>query len=128
MALIPYDAKEGRPSIEMAITIDRQGRLYLNKALQRKLGCEGKGIKLYLAYDHVNKRIGIAKPGMVRLPHHRPVAFDKSRAYAMVRSFLHYFRIPYDQPYRYVYDGKEDGWWTFRLEGYEAPDDTKNDR
>lgn len=122
MALIPFDAKEGRPAGEPAITIDRQGRLYLNKALQRELGCENQAIKLYLAYDPVNKRIGLAKPDVVRLTNHRPVSFDKSRSYAMVRSFLQRFQIPYDKSYRYIYDGKENGWWTFRLEDYDAPD------
>jgi hypothetical protein len=127
MPLIPYSAREGRPTGTPAITVDKQARIRLNKPLRRELGCEGRSIKLYLAYDPVNKRIGLAKPDVVRLTDHRPVTFDGQRGYATVTGFLRKFQIPYDKTYRYTYDGKEgDGWWTFRLEGYDAPDDPKN--
>lgn len=122
MPLIPYNAREGRPADDKAVTVDKNGRLYLNRELQRALGCEGKPIKLYLAYDPVNKRIGLAKPDVVRLTDTRPVSFDANRSYASVRGFLQRFNIPHDRSYRYIWDGMEDGWWTFRLEGYDAPD------
>lgn len=111
--MTPFSGKKGRPSTEMAITIDHQGRIYLSKALQRELNCEGKGIKLYLGYDAETKRIGLAKPEEVQLPQHRPIRFDKHRGYASVRSFLHYFRIPYNHTSRYVLIAKENGWYTF---------------
>jgi hypothetical protein len=79
-------------------------------------------ITLYVSYDKVNKRIGIAKPDVVRLTDTHPYIFDKNRGYAKARNFLKANAIPYDNAARYVFDGKENGWLTFRLSGYEAPD------
>jgi len=121
MSLIPFSNKTNRNG-SLTITVDKMGRLCLSSSLRRELGAFGSPIKLYVSYDKVNKRIGIAKTEVVRLTDTIPYKFDGSRGYTMARNFLKANQIPHDTAYRYEYDGKEDGWLTFRLEGYEAPD------
>jgi hypothetical protein len=77
---------------------------------------------LYVGYDKVNKRIAIAKPNVVRLTGTIPYKFDGKRGYTMARNFLKGNGISYDTAARYLFDGKENGWWTFKLDGYSAPD------
>jgi hypothetical protein len=118
--LVPFSNDRADTSF---ITVDRQGRLCLSAALRKELGNIGNNVAMYASYDKVNKRIGLAKPDIVRLTNVRPFTFDKNRGYAMARNFLKAAAISYDESSRYVYDGKEgDGWLTFKLEGYAAPD------
>lgn len=122
MAIIPFNNKDFKSSGEMVVTVDKNRRIYLNRHLQRYLNSEDSPIKLYLGYDPVNKRIALAKPDVVRLTDHRPVQFNKS-GFVSARAFIDRFKIEYkDGPYHYIYDGNENGWLTFRLQGYEAPD------
>jgi hypothetical protein len=116
MPFIPYNAREGRPSNQLTITIDKAGRLYLSKALQEELDCVDKPIKLHVGYDPENKRIGLAKPEDVQLEKHSPLSFGGDRAYASARGFLSRFQIPHDKSYKYVYTGTQDGWMSFERE------------
>lgn len=118
---VPYSNSSSRS--EMAIAVDRMGRMQLNSALRRELDCVNSAIDLVVAYDKVNKRIGIAKPSVVRLTNYKPFRFDKSRGYANAKRFLNANQIPFDQAYRYVFDGKDtDGYLAFKLTEYDAPD------
>ncbi|WP_018755178.1 hypothetical protein [Paenibacillus terrigena] len=121
MSLVPFSNKTNRNG-SLTITVDKMGRLCLSSSLRRELDTDGKPISLYVSYDKVNKRIGIAKPTVVRLTDVIPYKFDGPRGYTMARNFLKANQIQHDTAYRYEYDGKENGWLTFRLEGYEAPD------
>lgn len=116
MGFVPYSAESGRPSNRMTITIDRLGRLYLNKKLQEELGCVDKTIKLYIAYDPETKRIGLAKPGEIELEDVTPLTFGKDRAYASARGFLSRFQIDHREARKYVYVGKEGPWMAFELD------------
>lgn len=119
-----FDASQkgwGRRSTRMIISIDKNKRLYLNLALQKELGCVKIPIHLYVGYDKVNKRIGIAKPDVVRLTDKEPLRFD-SRGYTSARGFIEKHQLPHDKTYHYVFDGREDSWLSFRLFGYTAPD------
>lgn len=127
LPIVPFNNDDFKSSGEMVLTVEKTQRITLNRPLQRYLGTEGKPIKLYLGYDPVNKRIAIAKPDVVRLTDHRPVNFNKSGTVS-ARKFLDRFQIEYkDGPYHYLYDGNENGWLTFRLHGYKAPDQPTKD-
>jgi bifunctional DNA-binding transcriptional regulator/antitoxin component of YhaV-PrlF toxin-antitoxin module len=116
--LIPHS----NPTRPLSITVDRQGRICLSAEFRRKLGVkDGEHITLYVSYDKVNKRIGLAKPDIIRLVNIRPYNFDK-RGYSYAKKFLRDNEIPYDTALNYEYDGDELGWQTFRLVGYDAPD------
>jgi hypothetical protein len=112
------------PTRPLSVTVDRQGRLCLSAELRRELECLDKHGQFYVSYDKVNKRIGIAKPSVVRLTDIRPYNFDM-RGYTYARRFLSDNEIPHDTAYNYEYDGKENGWLAFRLVGYDAPDQPK---
>jgi hypothetical protein len=119
-SLVPFSNDRANTSF---ITVDRQGRLCLSAALRKELGNLNAAVPLYASYDKVNKRIGLAKPDIVRLTNVKPFTFDKNRGYAMARNFLKAAAISYTEASRYLYDGVEgDGWITFKLENYEAPD------
>ena len=121
MTLVPFSNVTNRSGL-LYVTVDRQGRLCLSASLRRELEVGPGGISLYAAYDKVNRRIGLAKPSVVRLTDTIPYRFDGQRGYTMARNFLKANAIPYDRAYRYVYVGRENGWWTFQLAGYDAPD------
>ncbi|SMO92026.1 hypothetical protein SAMN06264849_11413 [Melghirimyces algeriensis] len=124
---MPFDvfdassSKKGRPSTNKIVSIDKNKRLYINKPLQMELGCVKIPVNLYVGYDKVNKRIGIAKPDVVRITDKSPIRFD-ARGYASARGFIDKHKLPHDKTYHYIFDGREDGWLTFRLFGYTAPD------
>lgn len=111
------------PTNPISITVDRYGRLCLSAEFRRLLGVsKGSHVKLYVSYDKVNKRIGLAKPDIIRLVGVRPYNFDK-RGYTYAKRFFADNNIPYDTAINYEYDGVEQGGWhAFRLSGYEAPD------
>lgn len=111
----------GRQSNRMMITIDKNKRLYINLALQRELNSVKLPIRLYVGYDKVNKRIGLAKPDVVRITDKDPMRFD-ARGYASARGFIEKHKLPHDKSYHYVFDGREGDWLSFRLFGYTAPD------
>ncbi|OYD08522.1 hypothetical protein [Paludifilum halophilum] len=113
MAFVPYSAREGRPSTHMSLTIDKAGRIYLNKALQQELDAVDKTVKLYIAYDPEKKRIGLAKPEDVDLEGVIPLTFGKDRSYASARGFLSRFRIEQNESRKYVYSGTEGNWMSF---------------
>ena len=120
MPLVPFsNSTRG----DKFVTVDRLGRLCLSVGLRRELDCLTSPIDLYVAYDKVNQRIGLAKTHVVRLVGMRPYRFDRLRGYAYARNFLKANQIPHGEPRRYNYIGREDpGWLTFQLAGYVAPD------
>jgi bifunctional DNA-binding transcriptional regulator/antitoxin component of YhaV-PrlF toxin-antitoxin module len=107
----------------LTVTVDRMGRICLSAEFRKLLGVsKGLHVKLYVSYDKVNKRIGLAKPDIIRLVGVRPYNFDK-RGYTNAKRFLTDNEIPFDTAYNYEFDGVEgDGWNAFRLAGYVAPD------
>lgn len=109
MAFIPYsnDIKQ-----QVAITVDKMGRICLSVGLRRKLGCENEDIELILFFEQETRRIGIAKecPGK-----HKAFKFDKDRAYTDAKKFLHDNDIEYREgAVRYFYDGTYGGVMAFR--------------
>lgn len=108
---------------KLMVTVDRQGRLCLGATVRRELGLSmTQSTQLYVSYDKVNKRIGIAKPDVIRLVDVVPFSFDGPRGYSMARNFLKANGISYEWASRYFYEGKENGWYVFKLSGYVAPD------
>lgn len=110
MVFVPYSNGQND---QIAVTVDKMGRLCLSAGLRRKLGCENSEIELILFFEEETRRIGIAKsyPGK-----HRPFKFDKDRGYseAKGRHFLHDNGIEYHQgSVRYRYDGTYDGVMVF---------------
>lgn len=118
---VPFSNVTNRAGL-LTVTVDRQGRLCISAGLRRELEVGSAGISLYVSYDKVNKRIGLAKPNVVRLTNTIPFKFDGQRGYAMARNFLKANAIPYDAAQQYVFEGKENGWLVFKLAGYSAPD------
>lgn len=118
-----FEVFDNRPfrSGNPTLTIDKFSRLYVNFAAREKLEINPGEISLYIGYDSVNRRIGVAKPSVVRLVDTRPVKFDK-RYYAYVKRFLDQYNIDYSETKRYSYVGNEKGWYMFELEDYDAPD------
>lgn len=116
MSFTVYDAKGGRPSNEMAITIDRAGRMYLNRKLQEELDCVDKPIKLLVAYEADTGRIGIARPEDVKVENYSPLSFGGERAYASARGFINRFNIDNRETLKYVFDEiTPEGWMAFKL-------------
>lgn len=124
MALIPVSSDPTRKD-EKIVTIDKSQRLVLNKKTREFLNFDPeRGMNLYLAYDPVNQRVGLAKPDIVRLTDTKPFFFGKG-GYVSIRPLISRFQIPYqDGPLHYVYFGNENGWLTFQLMGYQAPDES----
>lgn len=121
MAFEVFDNRPFRQSVP-ALTVDKFARIYMNSAARDEFDCHDKPIQLYIGYDSVNRRIGLAKPNIVKLVDTRPMKFDK-RSYTAAKSFLETYNIDYSETKRYVYVGKDDvGWYMFELEGYNAPD------
>lgn len=123
MKIVPHSAPvRGR---ECYVTIDRMGRLCLSTGLRRELGIK-LPVKLYVGYDKVNRRIGIAKPDVVRLVNVQPYSFDK-RGCAIARRFVKDNGIDNSQARRYYYEGIEHGgenagWMIFKQDGFSSPD------
>lgn len=71
------------------ITIDRQHRLMISAELRREFSSVGTDLRLHVAYDPENKRIGIAKPEMVRksATNSKPHKFD-ARGYTSAKSVM----------------------------------------
>ncbi|GAA5345971.1 helix-turn-helix domain-containing protein [Planifilum fimeticola] len=109
---IPYKANEGRPRDKEGFTIDTHGRFYLNRALQERLGCVGKPIKLHIGYDPETKKIGLAKYGEIQLDA-SPLSFGANRSYASARGFLNRFGIRVDKLIKYTFTGVDNGWMVF---------------
>lgn len=117
MSFTVYNAKGCRPSHEMAITIDRSGRIYLNRKLQEELDCVGKPIKLLIAYEADTGRIGLARPEDVEVEDYSPLSFGGERSYASARGFVTRFNIDNRETVRYVFDEvTPEGWMAFRRE------------
>ncbi len=116
-----FEVFDNSPPKHSALTVDKFARLYMNTAAMEEFGFKEKCGNLYIGYDIVNKRIGLAKPNIVRLVDTNPISFDK-RSYAYIKRFLERFKIDYSESKRYLYVGKENGWYMFELEGYDAPD------
>lgn len=123
MPIIPYDNRQAKLD-KRYLTIDSQGRIYLNRESQRLLGIEKLSAELYVGYDPVNKRIGLAKPDVVRMTELGTYRFAGDRPYASARNFCKDNGIyPKKGSDRYLYHGKEKDWFTFQLEEYASPDD-----
>jgi len=122
MPIIPFSNSSSRS--DLFVTVDKMQRLCLSIALRRELNCETSAIDLYVGYDPVNKRIGLGKPNVVKLVDTKPFKFDAGRGYARANNFLSANVIPADGS-RYYYEGRDnDGYLTFKLDGYDAPDQT----
>ncbi len=121
MAMEIYDNKR-KHLRKPALTVDKFGRIYLNKSTRLMLGINGVKAELYLAYDKVNGRIGLGKPGVIKPVDADPATFDAQRSYASVRNFIKDYGIPNDKAYRYIYVGKRNDIYEFEREDYEAPD------
>jgi hypothetical protein len=124
MALEVFSNEAARPMEVPYITTDKQGRIYLNRLAQKVLNAENMPVSLYVAYDSVNKSIGLVHPDIVRLPNVKPFRFNGDRAYASAIAFLKKNHIlPSGAANRYLYVGKEhNGWHLFKLADHLAPD------
>lgn len=120
-----FFSNDGHRQLKQYISTDRLGRLYLSEGAKELMGIHNEElpVSLYLGYDKVNKRIGLARPDVVRLVDVKPFKFNGKRTYASAKSFLMANNIlPEKGVQRYDYVGKEDGIYVFQLEEYEAPD------
>jgi len=108
------------------ITIDKQKRLFVSTEARRLLNVLNGYFELIIGYDHVNKRMVVAKPDVVRVPDVKPFKFDK-RSYAKSLKFVNNTKISEsDLPVRFNYVGKDyasyKGAHAFQLADYDAPD------
>lgn len=120
-----FFSNEGHRTYKPYISADRLGRVYLSEGAKELMNIKNEElpVALYLGYDKVNKRIGLARPEVVRLVDVKPFKFNGERTYASARSFLLANNIlPKEGVNRYIFVGKEEGIFVFQLEDYEAPD------
>lgn len=98
MAFIPYsNDRKG----EVALTVDKMGRICLSAGLRRKLDSVGREVELVLYFDPDTRKIGISKEGQGRI---KPFRFDKDRGYTDAKRFLTDNDILYkDGAVRYYY-------------------------
>jgi len=123
MAFEVFDNRPHRQSTP-SLTLDKYNRLYLNLLTQQLFGFDKEQgpYFLYVWYDKVNHRIGLANPDIVKLIDTRPFKFDK-RFYTSFKKLVEYYRIDTDITKRYIHVGKDSiGRHVFELEGYDAPD------
>ncbi|GIP38596.1 hypothetical protein J31TS4_18760 [Paenibacillus sp. J31TS4] len=117
MAFIPY-SNDSRAQV--ALTVDKMGRIQLSAGLRRKLGCENEEIELILFFEQETRRIGITKeyPGKIK-----PFRFDADRGYSSVEKFLKENDIEYREgSVRYFYDGTYGGVMAFKAaQEYKEP-------
>ena len=107
---IPYNATEGRPRAKEALTLDTKERFRINRALQERLGCVRKPIKLHVGFDPQTGRIGLARPGDIQT-NTSPLSFGADAGYASARGFLKQFNIKIDKTVRYIFTGEVEGGW-----------------
>lgn len=109
------------------ITVDKLKRLYLSSEARKLLGVTAP-FKLFIGYDHVNKRIVLSKPDIVKLTEVKPFKFD-TRGYAHARGFVNELRLPDDDyPLKFEFVGRDlseypAGVFCFQLDEFKAPDD-----
>jgi hypothetical protein len=109
MTFIPYSNERGA---QLALTVDKLGRIQLSAELRRKLDCHNKEINLYLFFDPDGRKIGIAKdyPGK----NIKTFKFDQSRGYTIALNFLNDNDIEYRTgAVRYQYERTENGILSF---------------
>ncbi|MBX6362005.1 MAG: hypothetical protein IRZ03_18265 [Acidobacterium ailaaui] len=113
------------------ISIDSQRRFYISQTAAELIGIKSWPAQLYIGYDHVNKRIVVGKPGVVRPTDVKPYRFN-DRHNASARPFIAKAKIDINElPQRYIYVGRDhsvdvpDGAFAFELEGYAAPDEPR---
>lgn len=114
-------ANKGGRSGAMYIATDGLGRLRMSSALVADLSLEDRPAKFYIGYDKGNRRIALGPVGVVKPTDAQPVTFDKRRHYASVRGFFSKYNIRLDRA-RYMYDGRHNGWYMFRVESSAAED------
>jgi hypothetical protein len=108
------------------VTVDTQGRLYLNKYTQELFGCVNMSCLLLVGYDPVNKRLALAKPDVVKVADTQPYKFSGKRSYASCKAFLEKEGLmPKDKAVRYLFDGEATpkGTFIFRRENAIAADE-----
>lgn len=126
MVLEIFSNQDIRNENKFYVTIDKNKRIYLNRPLQRFLKLP---VKLFMAYDSTNKRIGICKAEIKRLPGVRPFEFGKA-GFISARPFVDRFKIPVEEmedgeTMRFKYFGEEDDFMIFQLEGHDPEDDPR---
>jgi hypothetical protein len=118
MALTPVSNESSRRG-DKFITIDKYRRICLSTSLRKELALKGNEW-LYVSFDNENKRIGVVKSELAKLPNVKPFKFD-ARGYTSANSILENNVISEaDLPLRFVDIGKihEGGvaWRAFELE------------
>lgn len=102
-----FEVFDNRPfrQVTPALTLDKYNRLYLNLLTQQLFGFDKEQgpYFLYVWYDKVNRRIGLAKPDIVKLVDTRPFKFDK-RFYTSFKKLVEYYRIDTNTTKRYIYE------------------------
>jgi hypothetical protein len=113
------------------ITVDRHGRIYLSKNAQKEIGVysnekEFHYAELFVYYDSHNKRIALARKGIVNPTDIKPFRFSgkEGRKYGSCLNFLNFYGILPKKSNRYFYEGKDsNGLHAFKLENSESPTD-----
>jgi hypothetical protein len=119
LAFVFYSNEGARPSETAYITVDKQGRIYINRLAQKELGITSLPIELYVAYDKDSKMIGLSADSSIVPEGTKPFRFNGNRAYASAKSFLQDARIlprMNEDAHRYFYVGKIDGLHAFARE------------
>lgn len=108
------------------VSIDKAKRLYISKDARDMLGLPHGHYRLLVGFDHVNKRVVLAKPEVIKPMNTRPFNFD-GRSYSRASELVAKARISDGLPIRFYYAGKDfsempHGSHAFTLEGYESED------
>jgi hypothetical protein len=126
-----YSNKNARVLGVPYASVDRHGRIYLNKEAQKEVGIyantqELHSADLYVFYDPHNRRIGLARVGVINPTDVKPFRFSgkEGRKYGSCLNFLKHYDILPEQSERYYYEGKDsNGLYTFKIEGSTSPSD-----
>lgn len=95
-----------RPPAHPYVSIDKQQRLYISAPARELLNVPNGQFHLIAGFDHVNKRIVLAKPEVVRVTDVKPFKFDK-RPYSRAKTFVEQANIEAELPVRFTYVGRD---------------------
>lgn len=116
---LKFFSNDGVRSLKPYVSVDKHGRIYISEGAKEVMNIhdEELPISLYVGYDKINKRIGLARSGELQIEGIKPFKFNGKRLYASVRSFLMANRIlPDDGTVKYEYVGNSEGVFVFQLE------------
>lgn len=119
-----HNSTRGGHSNSPHVTITKNGRIYINTELRKKLGIVNNEVfQAYLAYDEETQNIAIGRVGAVKVDEGTNwVTFKPTNHYtASISGFLHKFKIHIKDVARYHYIELWNGWFILRREDLLMP-------